>query len=116
MKIRIITREVEGITIVGIIGELTYETEATLRDTISLLIEQGKINFIFDLGKLDYINTGGFRAIVMLLREIRPLGGDIKFMNLRPEIEEVFKVAKFDKICEFFKEERDAINAFKREN
>jgi anti-sigma B factor antagonist len=68
---------------------------------------------IQELGRelLRLIEVDGRRKLV-LDKRLKPLDGRLKFCSIRPEIFEVFAIAKLDRQFKIYPEEADALAAF----
>lgn len=66
--------------------------------------------FIFDLRKLDFIDSSGLGGIISCLKKAVEKEGDIKFVGLTAKVKMVFEVTKAYKIFDIF-ESVDAARA-----
>jgi anti-anti-sigma factor len=61
-------------TVTGMIEAKTLEEfETNLYD----LPDQGKINLVLDFSGVDFLNSGGMKAMLTVRKTVRPKGGDI---------------------------------------
>ena len=75
MAFEITERDREGIAIVAIKGRLTAGESNPVREKITELIAQGKINIIFDLAHVEYIDSTGLGGLVICYTQIKKAGG-----------------------------------------
>lgn len=75
-------------------GTIDLLTSREFQSYVLSLIEKGQKNFIFDLTKLDFIDSMGLSTIIMLFQKISDSGGKLAIVNPKPSIMVVFKVTK----------------------
>lgn len=70
--------------------DLTRELEA--------LILAGHRRLLLDLAGVPYISSAGLRVLLVILKKIRPAGGELVLAGARPLVEETLKSSGLDKI------------------
>jgi len=112
MHLDIHTRERENITILDLNGRITMGPEATaLREAVASL-PAGARNVVLDLGHVDYIDSTGLGALVMVSTSLRKNGGNVKLLNLTRRNIELLVMTKLATIFEIFTDEQDAVNSY----
>jgi anti-sigma B factor antagonist len=113
MALDIQQREHEGVIILDLKGRITVGSEATaLRDKISQLTGAGSQNFVLNLAGVDYIDSTGLGALVMIATGQRKAGGSVKLLNLNRRNIELLVMTKLATIFEIFNDEQDAVNSY----
>jgi len=112
MAFEITEREREGITILEIKGRLTAGESPPVREKISALIAAGKINVIFDLAHVEYIDSTGLGGMVICYTQLKKAGGALKLMRLNRRNVELLALTRLHTVFEVFAEEQDAVNSF----
>ncbi|HZG65226.1 MAG TPA: STAS domain-containing protein, partial [Herpetosiphonaceae bacterium] len=51
---------------------------------------------------VTFISSSGLRVLLLLARELRKDGGDVRLCAARPQVAEVFHLTGFDRIFELF--------------
>ena len=55
----------------------------------------GLINdLVFDLAQLKFISSAGLRVFSLARKQLKARGGQASFVNLQPQIQEVFEIIK----------------------
>ena len=49
---------------------------------------------VFDLGQLEYVSSAGLRVFGIARKRLQARGGQVAFLNMQPQIEEVFEIVK----------------------
>jgi anti-sigma B factor antagonist len=112
MSLEITTKEREGVTIVTMKGRLTVGEASVPREKVNELVAAGKVNIIFDLSGVDYIDSTGLGGLVICFTSIKKAGGALKLLNLNKRNIELLVLTKLHTIFEVFSEEQDAVNSF----
>ena len=77
----------------SLVGSLDSNTYQVLEGRVDNLIREGEAKSInFDMAGVDYISSMGVRVIYKTLKDLRKREGHVTMMNLRPEIERVFRI------------------------
>lgn len=99
-----------GVSILSVGGSLDANTSSQLEAEVNDVLN-GSINcLIFDLQQLDFVSSAGIRVLLIAQRELTKRGGDIKAINLQPQIRKVFDYVKVlpDSVMYISDEEFDA--------
>src|ERR1043166_8535498 len=81
-------------------NEVTYLLEGNLDNATAPMLES-RLNgtletkprlLIFDLANLKYVTSAGLRQFIMAQKRQREHGGKVSFVNLQPQIQEVFNI------------------------
>jgi len=112
MSLEIRESEREGVTILALKGRLTVGEASSVREKVTELLAQGRKNFIFDLGHVDYIDSTGLGSMVICYTTIKKAEGALKLLNLNKRNIELLLLTKLHTIFEVFSDEQDAVNSF----
>ena len=113
MSLEIQEREREGIVILDLKGRITSGSEAgAFRDAVSEVAKRPSANIILNMANVDYVDSTGLGAMVMVSTSIKRNGGKVKLLNLNRRNIELLVMTKLATIFEIFNDEQDAINSF----
>jgi len=113
MSLEIEQKEREGVVLVKLDGRITVGKEATaLRTAVDGLNTAGRRNLVLDLARVDYIDSTGLGALVMISTTMRKNGGNVKLLNLNRRNIELLVMTKLATVFEIFNDEQDAINSY----
>ena len=81
---------------VKLIGSLDTSTAPDLeRQLAELLKAEGGINeIVFDLAQLKFISSAGLRVFGNMRKQLKERHGQVLFIHLQPQIQEVFDIMK----------------------
>jgi anti-sigma B factor antagonist len=113
MSLEIQEREREGIVILDLKGRITSGQEAgAFREAASKVAARPSPNLILNMANVDYVDSTGLGAMVMIATTIKRAGGKVKLLNLNKRNIELLVMTKLATIFEIFNDEQDAINSF----
>ncbi|HEY1335904.1 MAG TPA: STAS domain-containing protein [Bryobacteraceae bacterium] len=112
MALDIQQREREGITILELKGRLTVGPEATaFREKVGAL-NTGDRKLVLDMGGVDYVDSTGLGALVMIATSLRKNGGNVKLLRLNRRNIELLIMTKLATVFEIFNDEQEAVNSY----
>ena len=113
MALDIQQREREGVTILDMKGRVTVGPEASaLREKVAALITASTLNLVLNLQQVDYIDSTGLGALVMVSTSLRKANGKVKLLNLNRRNIELLVMTKLATVFEIFNDEQDAVNSY----
>ncbi len=83
---------------VKIVGEVDLFNSSQMKQKLLSLIDQKPANFIIDCKSLDYIDSTALGALVGVLKNTKSYGCDISLINVKPNIEKLFKITNLNKV------------------
>ena len=113
MSLEIQEREREGIVILDLKGRITSGPEAgSFRDAATAVATRPNPNLILNMAQVDYVDSTGLGAMVMIATSMKRGGGKVKLLNMNKRNIELLVMTKLATIFEMFNDELDAINSF----
>jgi anti-anti-sigma factor len=77
-----------------LIGSLDTATAPQLERELAPELAGAVQDIVFDLAQLKFISSAGLRVFAMARKQLRARGGQASFVNLQPQIQEVFEIIK----------------------
>ena len=106
-------REHEGVAFIDLKGRLTVGDEASqFREYLGKTLAAGASNIILNMQGVDYVDSTGLGALVMVFPTQQRSGGKIKLLNLARRQIELLVMTKLATVFEIFDDEQDAVNSF----
>ena len=108
------TTQIEpDIVVVQITGRITLGRECQeVEWAVENLLNENRKKVVFDLKKLDYLDSTGIGIIVMCSGKIKAAGGELRLASLQPRIAELMKMTRIDQIIRFYPATADAVQNF----
>jgi anti-anti-sigma factor len=104
------------------VGEIIVEkvnlTRATLKEaedfkkTLINDIEAGKKRIVVDLVDCEFIDSTFLGALVVSLKKITALGGDLKLVGFQPNVRSMFELTRMYRVFEAFETREEAVASF----
>ena len=107
------TRDVQGVRLVEVIGELDSRSSDDLAKVLNEELEADRTEILLDLAKLDYISSAGLRVLVMITRRLSAEGGHMIVCAPNRDVEEVFDIAGMKRLFDIRKSRADALRELK---
>lgn len=85
------------ITIVSLGGDIETYGAPELKQHIQLLVADGRLHLLFDMGDLDYICSAGVAVLISWSERIRSRGGVMAICGLQGDVRETFRILRLDK-------------------
>ncbi len=105
-------KDINGVAVVSIVGELDALSAPELTGFFESRVGETYINLVTDLEGLSYSSSAGIRIFLGLARSFRQKGGDLRIATVRPPVEKIFKLSKFDRIVKIFPSVEDAVKSY----
>jgi anti-sigma B factor antagonist len=90
------------LSIIRVDGVVDTITASELENVIEGLLGQQRYKIIVDLGGVEYISSAGWGIFVSKIQEIRDHEGDIKLVNMIPNVYEIYELLEFEHIIQAF--------------
>ena len=83
-----------GAVTVKLIGSLDTATAPELEKQLSPVLGGPVKDVVFDLEQLKFISSAGLRVFSAARKTLKERGGQASFVNMQPQIREVFEIIK----------------------
>jgi anti-anti-sigma factor len=83
-----------GAVTVKLTGSLDTATAPELERQLTPVLAGQIKHLVFDLTELNFISSAGLRIFSMARKQLKERGGQASFVNLQPQIQEVFEIMK----------------------
>ena len=90
----------------------TLEFSETLKNNLLKRIEKGNNNVIIDLSEAEFIDSSFLGTIVAGLKRATTKSGDLKIVDLKEPVREMFELTRLYRIFDIFDTIEDALNSF----
>jgi anti-anti-sigma factor len=83
-----------GTFTVKLTGSLDTSTAPELERQLAPVLAGQVKDLVFDLAQLKFISSAGLRVFSTARKQVRERGGHAAFVNMQPQIQEVFEIMK----------------------
>jgi anti-sigma B factor antagonist len=84
------------VAVLAIKGRLDAVRVGAVREEIAGLPGKGHPRVVLDLAELDWIDSSGVGALVVLYKNARAKGGEVKVANLQRQPREIFRLLRLE--------------------
>ncbi len=88
------------------------ETLAFKKKIADLIEKEQVTNAVFDLHRLEFIDSSGLGAFLSILKNLHAKGGDLKLSGMNKTIRTMFELVCMHKIFEIFNSADEALRSF----
>ena len=100
------------ISLLKLKGYLDTTTSAKVSTKLREMINSSKCQYIIDMSSVNYVSSAGWGVFVGEIRSIRENGGDLKIVQLTPDVYDVFEMLEFHRILDYYDTIEEAVNDF----
>ncbi len=112
MTLSVNTRRISGVVVVDMSGRLTFgDSVRLLGRTVSLLVEEGALKLVLNLGEVSYIDSAGLEALIATHNSLQDGNGQVKLLNPTKKVKELLEITRLSTVFDTFDEEPKAIQA-----
>ena len=83
-----------GTATVKLSGSLDTATSPQLEAELAPVLASNVTELVFDLAGLKFVSSAGLRVFASARKALNARGGKVSFVNLQPQIHEVFEIIK----------------------
>lgn len=76
-------------------------------------INSGCKKIVVDLSACEFIDSTFLGALVISLKKVTSLGGDLRLVGFQPAVHSMFELTRMYRVFETFKTKEDAVLSFK---
>ena len=101
-----------------VIVEVVNLTRATLKEAeefkLTLLhdIEEGAKKIVVDISECEFIDSTFLGALVVSLKKVTSLGGDLRLVGFQPSVHSMFELTRMYRVFESYKTKEEAVKSF----
>jgi anti-anti-sigma factor len=101
-----------------VLVEVVNLTRATLKEAeefkfiLSKDIDTGWRKIVADLSECEFIDSTFLGALVVSLKKITALGGDLRLVGFQPAVHSMFELTRMYRVFESFKSKEEAVKSF----
>jgi anti-anti-sigma factor len=105
-------KPLKKIDVISVEGRVDSANVGELEAALKGLQERGRHKLVLDFDKLDYISSGGLRAMVASLKTARNHGGDVVIVKPNERIRDTLSLVGFQSLFVQYDDLLDAVDAF----
>ena len=108
----LLVERVGGVAIVTLpVDELDAGNAADFK-AAAVPLAEGNAKLVFDLARLEFIDSSGLGAFISCLRKVNERGGDLRLCGMSKHVRSVFELVRMHRIFEIHETREAALRAF----
>ncbi|HLB53087.1 MAG TPA: STAS domain-containing protein [Chlamydiales bacterium] len=109
LGLQIKLEEIEEVVVLRIEGRLDLANAPLLERKIDTLIGEKRLKLALDFSGVDYLSSAGMRVLLSKTKQLQSKGGALVLFSIGSEVEEILKIAGFDRILAVYPTEKEAL-------
>lgn len=107
-------KEKIGIIVVETVNlnRATLKEAENLKQTLAKDIEEGCRKLIVDLSQCEFIDSTFLGALVVSLKKVNALGGELKLVGFQPTVRAMFELTRMFRVFETYPSKQEAISSY----
>ena len=107
-------KENKSVSIIALKGAVDGYTLPKFEEETNNLLNAKRYKLIIDCKDLNFISSAGVGVLIVLHSKLVSQNGDIKLVNMSPEVYEIFRLLGFSNVFRILNNEREALEEFER--
>ncbi len=106
--------EIEEIIVISVnLRRATLVEAEEFKDVLVNDIQRGFKKIVVDLSACEFIDSTFLGSLVVSLKKLTGLGGDLRLVGFQPAVHSMFELTRMYRVFESFKSTQEAIQSFK---
>ncbi len=98
--------------VVPLSGRIDASAAPMVRNRVMEAAAGGSQHIVVDLDEVTFMSSSGLRILLLLTRDLRKRGSDLRLCSARPHVAEVFHLTGFDQIFQLYRTREAAVASF----
>jgi anti-anti-sigma factor len=112
MRMNIIERTINDVTVLDIEGNLALNENARFRKHVAGAIDAGVHKLIVNLARVKYMDSRGLGELISCYTALRQVNGHVKLLHLNNRLQYLLAITNLDSVFETFDSEPAAVSSF----
>ena len=83
---------------VSLSGEIDIFNSADMKAELLKLLDEKNAHLVIECSKLEYIDSTALGVLVAILKNVKLYSGEMRLINVRPNLLKLFKITNLDKV------------------
>ena len=103
----------DGVLVLKVSGKIHGETSEELLNKLNALIDQGERHLLLDFAEVDYINSSGLRALLMVAKKLKGHSGKMVLSVVTELMQQILRVSGCAAVIGVYPSRAEALEALK---
>lgn len=101
------------VALVELAGKIVYGPECRQIEWLTAeLLEEGERKIVFDISRVNHLDSSGVGIIVMCAGKVKEAGGELRFAGAEGHVKTVLKITEVGKILALYPSRAEALEGF----
>ena len=106
--------EIEEVIVISVnLRRATLVEAEEVKDILVNDIQRGFKKIVVDLSTCEFIDSTFLGSLVVTLKKLTGLGGDLRLVGFQPAVHSMFELTRMYRVFESFKTTQEAVQSFK---
>ena len=106
--------EIEEVIVISVnLRRATLVEAEEFKDILVNDIQRGFKKIVVDLSTCEFIDSTFLGSLVVTLKKLTGLGGDLRLVGFQPAVHSMFELTRMYRVFESFKTTQEAVQSFK---
>ncbi|GJQ31562.1 MAG: anti-sigma factor antagonist [Ignavibacteriaceae bacterium] len=107
--------KIKDVVVVSVgLQRATLNEAEEFKKTLLAQIDAGASKLVIDLSASEFIDSTFLGALVVSLKKISQIRGDLRLVGFQPAVQSMFELTRMYRIFEAFKTKDDAVKSFQQ--
>lgn len=100
------------VTLVSLtVDALDASNSKEFKESVTPLLNRNK-NVVFDMSRLEFVDSSGLGAILSCLRKLNADGGELKLCEITKPVRSLFELVRMHRVFDVFNTKKEALDSF----
>ena len=109
---RVNIEQIGDVLVIKLPSRLDAAGLSVMEQDFSQAVTGHKGKVLADMSDVTFVASLALRMLLMNLKAVQPLGGDLRLSSLQPQIAEIFRKSRFDTLFKIYADRDAALAAY----
>lgn len=106
--------EIEEVIVISVnLKRATLVEAEEFKEVLIADIQRGFKKIVVDLSNCEFIDSTFLGSLVVSLKKLTALGGDLRLVGFQPAVHSMFELTRMYRVFESFKSAKEAVESFR---
>jgi anti-anti-sigma factor len=108
-----VEQKVGDVLVIGVnLARATLQEADSFKQLLFNAIEKGERKIVVDFSQCDFVDSTFLGALVVSLKRMTQVGGDIRLVGFRPAVRSMMELTRMHKVFDCYESVQDAVKSF----
>jgi anti-anti-sigma factor len=108
-----VEQKIGDVLVVGVnLARATLQEADSFKQLLFNAMEKGERKIVVDFSQCDFVDSTFLGALVVSLKRMTQVGGDIKLVGFRPAVRSMMELTRMHKVFDCYETVQDAVKSF----